>query len=441
MKPWNRLKVEIRINAQTYLTVNRKANPLKCISFVSIFLKFKSMKSFHLYLLTLAITFCTLISCKKDKDSEPVTPVITDPALAPFSAQNALLLDSIISNVLLGNAIPGIVVGVRSSTLGTYKKAFGVSNYVTQAPMNVNAIFDIGSVHKNFKWVILHILEKEGVLNLNDLVNSYVSEPVLPGVTLKHLMQHSSGLCDIPDISDFNTNVWNNPTFENSYDTMMYYLNHATGTNSYGNFTNGKLANFAVGVNSSYSSFGPLIAAEVVKNITGKNIRQLINEKIIVPLGLTATSHMAFEPDPALLTPGHADSVTLSPFTPTAQSTMGLSSANGGAIHTDVSDLLTFTHNEFTNTNFLSAQTVENMRQDNLVGFGMKAGLGIIQFNQWAPSNFWGHAGFGIRSHSTTQFHNKDHNLTIVVFTNIYTPRDDFQTNYAISEAILNALY
>ena len=393
-------------------------------------------------LFSITIAVCIIIiSCSKEKESEPITPVITDPSLVPFSAANTLLLDSIIRNVLIGNSIPGIVVGVRSSTLGTYKKAFGVANYVTQAPMNVNAIFDIGSVHKNFKWVLLHILEKEGVLNLDDLVNTYVSEPVLPGVTLRHLIQHSSGLCDIADIPEFNTNVFNNTTVENSYATMMNYLNNASGANSYGSFTNGRLANFTVGVNSSYSSFGPLIVAEVVKNITGKNIRQLIREKIIVPLDLKATSHMAYEPDPALLTPGHADFVTLSPFTPTAASTMGLSSANGGAIHTDISDLLTFTHNEFTNPNFLSAQTIEDLTSQYLQGFGMKAGLGVIQFSQWEPSNFWGHAGFGIRCHSTTQFHNKVHDLTIVVFTNIYTPRDYYQTNYAISEAILNALY
>lgn len=399
------------------------------------------MKKNHI-LFSITIAICTiLISCSKEKESEVATPFITDPSLAPFSAANTLLLDSIISDVLNGNSIPGIVVGVRSSTLGTYKKAFGVSNFVTQAPMNVNAIFDIGSVHKNFKWVLLHILEKEGVLNLNDLVNTYVSEPVLPEVTLKHLMQHSSGLCDIADISEFNNTVFNNPTVENSYDSMMVYLNNASGANSYGSYTNGRLTNFTVGVNSSYSSFGPLIVAEVVKNITGKNIRQLIKEKIITPLGLNATTHMSYEPDPALLAPGHADSVTLSPFTPTAASTMGLSSANGGAMQTDISDLLSFTHNEFTNPNFLSAQTIEDMTSQYLQGFGMKAGLGVIQFNQWEPSNFWGHAGFGIRCHSTTQFHNKEHDLTIVVFTNIYTPRDNYQTNYAISQAILNALY
>lgn len=399
------------------------------------------MKNIKTQLLAVTIAMVTICACNSDEESEPLTPIASDPALQPFSVQNTKLLDSVISQLLIGNSIPGIVVGVRSSTLGTYKKAFGVSNYITQTPMHTDAIFDIGSVHKNFKWVLLHLLEKEGALNLNDTVNEYVSKPVLPGVTLRHLMQHTSGLCDIPDISEFNTDVWNNPTFEYSYDTMMYYLNHASGTNSYGTFINGRLSNFTTGVNSSYSSFGPLIAAEIVKNITGKNIRQLITEKIILPLGLTATSHMAYESDPALLTPGHADSVTLNPFTPNAQSTMGLSSANGGAMHTDVTDLLSFTHTEFTNTDFLSSQTVEQMRQQYLQGNGMKAGLGIIQFNQWAPSNFWGHAGFGIRSHSTTQFHNKDHNLTIVVFTNIYTPRDDFQTNYAISEAILNALY
>jgi D-alanyl-D-alanine carboxypeptidase len=410
-------------------------------------------------------TIFMVISCKEES-SAPVAPVIPkdtttvvikdttkvipkdtakvipkDTVSQTFSAANAKLLDSVIAAVLVGNKIPGIVVGVSSPTLGTYKRAFGLANYVTKAPLKIDAIFDIGSVHKNFKWVVLHILEKEGQLKLDDLVNKYVSQPDLPGVTLRHLMQHSSGLCDIPASAEFQTNVWDRPTFENSYDTMMYYLNHSTGKNSFGDFTNGKLAGFTPGVNSSYSSYGSLIACEVVRKITGKNMRELITEKIIKPLGLTGTSHMAYEPDPVLLTPGHADSVTLNPFTPTAASTMGLSSANGGAIQTNVSDLLKFTESEFTDTNFLPTKKIEALTKDYLQGQGMKAGLGVIQFAQWEPYKFWGHAGFGIRSHSATSLHNVEHKLTIVVLTNIYTPRDNYQTNYAISEAIIKALY
>ncbi len=404
------------------------------------------MKKINLTLLVLTIVFVAIFSCKKESTTELVVnpPVIlTDPSLVPFSAANSHLLDSTINNVLIGNQIPGIVVGIRSSTLGTYIKGFGVSNYATQSPMNTNAIFEIGSVHKNFKWVILHILEKEGRLDLDDLVNTYVSEPVLPGVTLRHLMQHSAGLCDIPDNATYNADAFNNPTFEFTYDTMMHYLNNSNGTSSkFGPFTNGRFSGFTIGLNSAYSSYGPLISCEVVKNITGKNMRQLINEKIIDPLGLTATSHTGYDPDPALLAPGHGNYVTVSLYTPNAASTMALSSSNGGGIQTDASDLLTYVHNQFTNPNFLPAQTISDLTQQNLQGFGMKSGLGVIQFDQWVPSNFWGHAGFGVRAHSTTMVHNKEHDLSIVVFANIYAVLDSgFQTNYAISEAVLNVLY
>lgn len=322
-------------------------------------------------------------------------------------------------------------------------KGFGVSNFITQEPMRIDAIFDIGSVHKNFKWVVLHLLEKEGQLDLDDLVNSYVNEPVLPGVTLRHLMQHAAGLIDIPDSATFAADALAHPTTEFSYDTMMDYLHSAHGKNSrFGAYTSGRYVDFIVGVDSAYSSYGPLIANEVVKKVTGKNMRQLIDEKIINPLGLTDTSHTGYDPDPRLLAPGHADYVTISPFTPNAASTMALSSANGGSIQTNVSDLLTYTHNQFTNSDFLSAQIIDDLTTQYLQGFGMKSGLGVVQFDQWAASNFWGHAGFGIRSHSTTMLHNIDHDLSIVVFANIYAALDnDFQTNLAISEAILDALY
>ncbi len=399
------------------------------------------------YSLLLLIVAITLVSCAKD---EPEVPSVDEPtpveetSPTPFSEENAALLDSIISDVIAQNPIPGFVVGVRSSTLGTYTQAFGVSNFSTQEPMNTNAVFGIGSVHKNFKWVTLHLLEKEGVLDLDDLVNTYVTEPDLPGVTLRHLMQHSSGLVDIDDSPEFGDLAFNDPSHEFSYAEMMAYLNNSNGSNGrFGDFENGRYTNdFVVGVNSAYSSYGPLIAAEVVKNITGQTMRELTAELIFTPLGLSATSHMGYDPDPELLAPGHANFTTVSPFFPDAEHAMSYSSAHGGAIHTDVDDLLIYAHSQFTDPEFLSQETIDALTEEHLDGWGMKAGLGVIQFAQWEDPDFWGHAGFGIRSHSTTMLHNKDQELTIVVFANIFAALDnDYQSNFAISEAIQSAFY
>jgi D-alanyl-D-alanine carboxypeptidase len=331
---------------------------------------------------------------------------------------------------------PGLVVAVRSPQ-GSYENAFGWANRETEKPMSVDAVFGIGSVHKVFKWTALHLIAQDGLINLDSPVNDYVDDPALPGVTVRNLMQHSAGLPDLPNIEAYNSAIADDQTQLFTYDDVLGLLAGSSGANSYGSFSEGRLANFEPGKNVSYSSVGPVIGLEIVKAVTETDPRAFTSARIFEPLGMTSASHMGFEPDPARLTEGYATPDTVNPFFGDAASTMGLSSSNGGAIHSTVGDIATFGHALFVGDALLTSKTQDELFATPLQGPGLRTGNGVIQFDSWRNNEWWGHAGFGIRSHSSVLLHQPDIDLTVAVMTNVYTPLDDYETNMAVADAIL----
>ncbi|MBT8198282.1 MAG: beta-lactamase family protein, partial [Acidimicrobiia bacterium] len=308
------------------------------------------------------------------------------------------------------------------------------------APMTPNAVFGIGSVHKLVKWITAHLLIQDGELSLDDLVNDHVDRPSLPGVTIRDLMRHSSGMPDIVDVAEFMSAATSEQTREFTYDEMIGFLEASSGQNAFGSFEQGRLAGFEPGIDMSYSSFGPVVLGEVMRTITGRTMQDLVDERIIDRLGLDNTSHMGLEPDPPGLTPGYADAETPNPFFPDAASTLSFSTANGGAMHSTAEDLLEFISAIFGNADFLGPEAVSALTSDALTGAGMSSGLGVIQFDAWRSRGLWGHAGFGIRSHSTTVLHQPETGVSVVVLTNLNAELDQYETNLAVTESILDAL-
>ena len=380
-----------------------------------------------------------LVASTCGNDAVPLDDVSSAPECESCvsSERSVPLTEAIAAEFAQHGDIPGMVVAVRSPE-GSYDNAFGWANVEDEQPMRVDAVFGIGSVHKVFKWAALHLIAEEGLIDLDASVNDYVAAPELPGVTVRHLMQHSSGMPDLPDIVAYNNAIAEGQTQVFGYADIVSMLDASSGSNSFGPFLNGSLTNFEPGKNMSYSSVGPVVGLHIVEAVTGTDARTFTSQRIFEPLGLNSTSHMGFEPDPARLTEGYATPEIVNRFFPTAEATMGLSSANGGALHSTAADVATFGHTLFIGEGLLATASQDDLYASPVQGPGVRAGNGVIQFDAWRDSGWWGHAGFGIRSHSSVLVHQPDIDLTVVVITNVYTPLDDYETNMAVADAILD---
>lgn len=341
---------------------------------------------------------------------------------------------TIVNDALAVSDSPGVVVAIYSPEQGYRVQAFGKNNVSVGDSLSINHIFEIGSVMKNFRWLELHRLDHLGTIDLDNTFNTYLSSPIVAGVNLKHLMLHSGGLIDINDSEDYMTDAFADFTKEYTYSDMAGYFIASNGTNSYGPFTAGLLDGFTIGTDYSYSSYGPLIAGELVEQVTGLNYRDSIKLNIFTPLKMNNSSFVYYDPQPSPLAKGHNDATTPETFIVSNEITAAFSSGFGGPMYSTGCDMVIYTNNQFNNNEFFPTTKVSEMTTTtNPIGFG-QVGLGVFKYTAWG--DFWGHLGSGIHAHSSAIAHRLSDKLSIVVLANIDANHDEYALHFAIISGI-----
>ncbi len=178
---------------------------------------------------------------------------------------------------------PGCVLGVIQGGELTFARGYGMANLEYGISLRPTSIFRIASVSKHFTAATMLMLEREGVLSVDDDVRRFILE--LPDygdpITIRHLIYHTSGLRD--------------------YLTLMA-LAGRRGDDVYGNqdavemITRQQELNFPPGNDHLYSNSGYFLLSQIVLNATGKTLREYAQERLLEPLGLHRTH---FHDDPA----------------------------------------------------------------------------------------------------------------------------------------------
>jgi CubicO group peptidase (beta-lactamase class C family) len=153
------------------------------------------------------------------------------------------------------------VLAVRDGG-NTWSKAFGEATEHSR--------FLIASITKPMTAAGLMWLADRRKFALDEPIRRYLPERPEPGITIRHLLTHTSGL---PDMLPENTELRrrNAPLEE--------YVRLSLST---------PLA-FEPGTCWSYSSTGILLAAEIARRIYGHPIGKLLAEQVYAPLGMTRT--------------------------------------------------------------------------------------------------------------------------------------------------------
>jgi CubicO group peptidase (beta-lactamase class C family) len=147
-----------------------------------------------LYKIAFLFVFFGLTVAKAQKTKSPPAKVNA------ASASNLHLqkkLDSIFSS--FNKSTPGIAVTVLQNGKVLAKKAYGLASLEFKVPFTHNTIVRLGySGGREFIAITAVLMEKDGILNLNDKVRKYF--PELPEwsapVTIKDLLNHQSGFID-----------------------------------------------------------------------------------------------------------------------------------------------------------------------------------------------------------------------------------------------------
>ncbi len=165
-----------------------------------------------------------------------------------------------------------VLIGEKGKVL--YKKAFGIANPQTRAPLTTASSFNLASISKQFYTMMIMKLKEQGKLNYDDLVQKYL--PIFPynTITLRHLMNQTSGLPEYFDIAQ------NEMTLLDTLNNQLM-LELLTAKKPALVFQPGEKWQYC---NTNYTTLG-----SIVEKVSGTTADKFFQQHIAGPLKLTNT--------------------------------------------------------------------------------------------------------------------------------------------------------
>ncbi|MBX9883640.1 MAG: beta-lactamase family protein [Novosphingobium sp.] len=212
-------------------------------------------------------------------------PLLAQPAEPPIAADPAafdLEITTILTKWMAENHIPGMVFGVVKDGRLAYVKSKGVQDLVAKRPVTPDTLFRIASMTKAFTALAILKLRDEGRLALDDPADRYVPElrgwtyPTSdsPRITIRDLLTHSAGFVTDDPWGDRQT-----PLSQTGFTAML-----RAGIP----FTR------APEMRHEYANLGYAILGRVIANITKAPYRSFVEQRLLTPLGMTASGFDVF---------------------------------------------------------------------------------------------------------------------------------------------------
>jgi D-alanyl-D-alanine carboxypeptidase len=235
-----------------------------------------------------SLASATIISRRRFlKQTALATAVASVPYLAgrsaAFGKEQAKGADAALDRALkdlvaMEGGPPGVIAVVQR---GQHREVhtFGVANVRTGRPMRIHDRMRIASAAKAFSGAVALSLVSDGKLSLHDTIGERLPElrEAWSGVTLRQLLNHTSG---IPDFSQ-------EPEFQ---EALLASLTKAPPPEELLSFVEDDHLLFDPGSEYHYSNSDNIIVALMVEAATGMSYEDLLRERVYKPLGLSKTS-------------------------------------------------------------------------------------------------------------------------------------------------------
>jgi CubicO group peptidase (beta-lactamase class C family) len=299
----------------------------------------------------------------------------------------------------------------------------GVTSTATGVDVTADTVFQIGSITKVWTATLIMQLVDEGLLDLDapvvDVLPDFaVADPdVTRSVTTRQLLNHTSGID-----GDYFADTGRGDDCVAAYVADMAKLKQ----------------NHPIGRTWSYCNSGFTLAGRIVEKLRGTSWDTALRERLLRPLGLTATTTL---PEEAVLhraAVGHIGEPG-GPLTPTPVWGLPRSAGPAGLISARVHDVLAFARMHLdggrtpSGATVLSTQNTVAMQQKEVDlpethTLGDSWGIGWIRFD-WGGHRLFGHDGNTIGQSAFLRIL-PEQGLAVALLTNGGNTRDLYQELY-----------
>jgi len=193
------------------------------------------------------------------------------------AADKAAAIDALVASYQdLGQFNGSVLVAEHGKVV--FKKGYGPANAEWGIPNTPETVFRLGSITKQFTSMLVMQLVQEGKLTLDtrlsDVLPTYRKDTG-SRVTIRQLLDHTSGIPSYTELPGFTADVSRNP-----YKVEDFVARYCSGD-----------LQFEPGSKFRYDNSGYFLLGAVIEKVTGKPYEEVLADRITGPLGMRSTGY------------------------------------------------------------------------------------------------------------------------------------------------------
>lgn len=191
-------------------------------------------------------------------------------------------LDSLLKRINKRHDFHGSILVAKKGKL-IYQNQIGFADFRKKTKLNKESIFQLASVSKQFTAAAIMILKERNQLKLTDTITTYFPEFPYKNITIKQLLNHTSGL---PNYFWVAENEWKKNHPPSNLEMMTFLIKSSTAS-----------LFFRPGRRFDYSNTGYFVLASIVEEISNESYSNFLETNIFKPLQMHNSYAYSFKKD------------------------------------------------------------------------------------------------------------------------------------------------
>ena len=153
-----------------------------------------------------------------------------------------------------------------------YYKCLGTADIQETKPLTLDSSFNLASVTKQFTATAIMLLKQDGKLDFDQPVQKYLSKFPYKNITVRHLLNHTSGLVDYMKLA--RKDHWDDSKIFSTKDMISLFVKYKPDLD------------FRPGSKFEYSNTGYVFLSAIIERVSGISFESFLSMRIFKPLNM-----------------------------------------------------------------------------------------------------------------------------------------------------------
>ncbi|WP_083421783.1 serine hydrolase [Arsenicibacter rosenii] len=205
---------------------------------------------------------------------------VTRQTRTPLPDDRIRRLDSSLRYLHSRGLFNGVVLLARQGRI-RYQQALGQTGMADQKPLTIHSSFNLAAVSRQFMAMLVMQLNEQGHIRYDQPVNDILPDFPYTGITIRHLLTHTSGLPEYAELAGRYSGPLDTLTNQSLLELLSVHK---------------PALQFTPGQQWRDSNTGYVLLGSVISAVTGKPVEDVFEHQIVRPLRLNDTYIVHYQP-------------------------------------------------------------------------------------------------------------------------------------------------